>query len=265
MSKKRICDPQRDIFLDTIRFARIDWLVASCLMVFAAIVTLLTGTVLKSCLCFCASPLLVFAVADGNPAIVMLGLVMTVALPVLCFLCWGFSEHRFGWLTAAFVIFAADSLAFLVAACVWWDMECVLYLLYRISCLYPLCMGIYSVKQLKKQQQKIDRDINFRVDEQNAECEPFSTPLYEVQANEKARILAQKEVHNHQVCYRRVKTVNELVVDGMVYDRVEMLAELPHCLTACVDGHVFHATLSITGFSTLWVDGEAVAKKFRMI
>ena len=138
-------------------------------------------------------------------------------------------------------------------------------ILFRFGALYPLAIGIYCERKLKVQQEKLAQSHDFHLDSPSGEYAAYSTPLHEAQADAKARILSQAEVNGHQICYRRAKRTNELIVDGMVYDCVEMLAEMPHCLTACVDGHVYHATLSVWGFSTIWADGEAVAKKFRMI
>ena len=264
MSKQRIPDPPRDIFSSAITFARIDFLVTSCLTVFSALVTLLTGKVISGCFCFSATPLLLLTFANGNPNLTLFGVLLTLALPVSCFLFWALSKKRLGWLGAALAVYAVDSVALLATACILWDAEYFLYLLYRFGALYPLAIGIYCERKLEEQK-KLDRGFDFRVDSRNAEHAAFSTPLHEAQADAKARILSQAEVNGHQICYRRAKRTNELIVDGMVYDCVEMLAELPHCLTACVDGHVYHATLSVWGFSTIWADGEAVAKKFRMI
>ncbi|MBQ2767915.1 MAG: hypothetical protein IJF49_07550 [Clostridia bacterium] len=61
------------------------------------------------------------------------------------------------------------------------------------------------------------------------------------------------------------KSANELVVDGLVYDDYTASMELPHELTARVDGHEFTAGLMRGSRSYISADGEVVAKKIRWI
>ena len=63
---------------------------------------------------------------------------------------------------------------------------------------------------------------------------------------------------------RRVKRINELVIDGYVYADVEMLMETAHALTAQMDGHVFQAGFDGVAHSYIRVDGVQVARKLRL-
>ena len=81
----------------------------------------------------------------------------------------------------------------------------------------------------------------------------------------KVRILLKACVEGYEICYRRVKSVNELVINGVVYDEKKGVAEFAHTLSAVVDGHTIEAGLSDDCYSYIIFDGECVANKRRII
>ncbi|MBO5042821.1 MAG: hypothetical protein J6D87_07640 [Clostridia bacterium] len=81
----------------------------------------------------------------------------------------------------------------------------------------------------------------------------------------KCKILLEKTVGDYRICYRRVKSTNELIVNGVVYDEMTALLEFAHDLSATVDGHEIHAGFDGECFSYVIFDGEKVAEKMRLI
>ena len=81
----------------------------------------------------------------------------------------------------------------------------------------------------------------------------------------KHRVLLEATFEGYRICYRRVKSVNELVVNGVVYDEMKAVVEFPHDLTVTLDGHRIHAGLDEDDFSYIIVDGERIAEKKRWI
>ena len=81
----------------------------------------------------------------------------------------------------------------------------------------------------------------------------------------KSRILLEAEAETYTICYRRVKTVNELVVNGRVYDEKKGLIEFEHTLRAVIDGHTIEAGLDELSWSYIRFDGELIAYKERII
>ena len=81
----------------------------------------------------------------------------------------------------------------------------------------------------------------------------------------KCKILLEKTVGDYSICYRRVKSTNELIVNGVVYDEMTALLEFAHDLSATVDGHEIHAGFDGECFSYVIFDGEKVAEKMRLI
>ena len=72
-------------------------------------------------------------------------------------------------------------------------------------------------------------------------------------------------VEGYEICYRRVKRVNELVINGIVYDEIKGVIEFPHTLSAAVDGHTIEAGLSEDSYSYITFDGECLVNKHRLI
>jgi len=81
----------------------------------------------------------------------------------------------------------------------------------------------------------------------------------------KSRILLEARVQGYQICYRRVKSTNELVINGRVYDEKKGIIEFAHKLCATVDGHEIEAGYDSDSYSYILFDGEMIQRKIRLI
>ena len=90
-------------------------------------------------------------------------------------------------------------------------------------------------------------------------------PLRNADKMKKERILLSANVQDYCVIYRRIRSVNELVVNGKVYDEMKAVFELPHNLLAVIDGHTIEAGYSNGAYSYIRFDGRTIAKKRRWI
>ncbi len=81
----------------------------------------------------------------------------------------------------------------------------------------------------------------------------------------KSKILLEKTVEEYKICYRRVGSTNELIVNGVVYDEMKAVVEFEHDLCATVDGHEIHAGFDDASYSYITFDGARVAEKLRLI
>jgi hypothetical protein len=81
----------------------------------------------------------------------------------------------------------------------------------------------------------------------------------------KMKILLEAKVEEYNICYRRVKSVNELVINGAVYDERKGIIEFAHNLSAVVGGHTIEAGLDDRNYSYIVYDGCRVAEKRRLI
>ncbi len=59
----------------------------------------------------------------------------------------------------------------------------------------------------------------------------------------KSRVFLNADVEEYKIVYRRVKSVNELVINGKVYDEKKGIAEYNHKLCAIIDDHYIEAGL----------------------
>ena len=95
------------------------------------------------------------------------------------------------------------------------------------------------------------------------QSKPALVPLYPADLSVKGRILLEAEAKGYAVCYRRVRHVNELVIDGQVYARYTGIVEFPHQLKASKNGHLITAGLHKEGYSFIRIDGKLIQKKKR--
>ncbi len=90
-----------------------------------------------------------------------------------------------------------------------------------------------------------------------------TVPLRYADETVKSRTLLEARFETYRICYRRVKNVNELVVNGRVYDEYKGILEFEHHLLAMVDGHVIEAGYDADGYSYIQFDGELLEQKKR--
>lgn len=83
--------------------------------------------------------------------------------------------------------------------------------------------------------------------------------------SKKHRVLLKKKIGGYEICYCRIKNVNELVINGSVYDERKAIVEFEHTLSASIDGHLIEAGLDDESFSFIAFDEKIVAKKKRLI
>lgn len=81
----------------------------------------------------------------------------------------------------------------------------------------------------------------------------------------KSRILLEATAGIYEICYRRVKSVNELVVNGRVYDEMKAVIEFEHKLCAVIDGHKIEVGYDDESYSYIMFDGKTIKRKKRWI
>ena len=193
--------------------------------------------------------------------------VLIVAFYVLCFFLSG--KNRVGWLIAALAFFTLDTVAMFLYYGISSDM--IMDIVFHAWVIVSLSVGIYAHFKRKKLMESwtdVERTSGEwgEGDDAIEQGVPGDSPARGMaDLNAKYRILLQTEQFGHTVIYRRVGKTNELVIDGKVYDEYTASMELPHELTARVDGHEFAAGLTRGSRSYITADGETVAKKMRWI
>lgn len=130
-------------------------------------------------------------------------------------------------------------------------------------CISGVFMIFYAFMIKKNKQNEEQRRSKSK--KRNGSKKSDSDALRYADMNIKSRILLQAEVGKYNICYRRVKTVNELIVNGVVYDEIKAIIEFEHELSATVDKHQIRAGYDDASYSYIEFDGEIVEYKRRII
>ena len=112
--------------------------------------------------------------------------------------------------------------------------------------------------------------VNIRKDDERFEAKKYqsngdSVVLRYADYDVKSRTLLEANVDGYEICYRRVKSVNELVINGRVYDEKKAVLEFEHTLSAVVGGHAIEAGFDGDCHSYITFDGELIERKLRLI
>ena len=189
-----------------------------------------------------------------------IGIAVAAVMLGIYFLCFLLSKKRSGWLVTATVLFVIDTLC-LGALYLWIeDFSGILDAVIHIVVLYYLLSGISAHNKLKKLPQ-----ITPEQAAQALDLPDYSTPIRRADEDVKHRVLLEGEYGGHRVCYRRVKRVNELVIDGQVYDEYSALIETTHNLSARIAGHTYEVGMNEQNRSYFKVDGELIQSKVRLV
>lgn len=112
--------------------------------------------------------------------------------------------------------------------------------------------------------------VNMRKDGQRFEAKKYqsngdSVVLRYADYDVKSRTLLEVNVEGYEICYRRVKSVNELVINGRVYDEKKAVLEFEHTLSAVVGGHIIEVGLDDTCSSYMCFDSKLIKRKLRLV
>ena len=78
------------------------------------------------------------------------------------------------------------------------------------------------------------------------------------------KVFLETSVDGYEICYRRRKRVNELVVNGAVYDELTALVEPPHELYAVFGEDRIAAGTDANGKAYIAFNGKTLKTKFRL-
>ena len=204
-------------------------------------------------------------------------LVISISIIALYLLTWFMSsKNRCGWLIFALVLFTLDTVGMLLFYGL--SFEAAFDILFHAWVIYYLVMGIKAHNKLKTLPPDEETGFPFTVEmpenaEESAENTEAGTEnalnyqnspiLRPADMSVKHRVLLQATAHNLDICYRRVKRTNELVINGNVYAEMTALVEFNHTLSASVSGHDITAGLK-GKYSIITVDGNVIAKQMRL-
>lgn len=195
----------------------------------------------------------------GIQSLLIAGCVIAFVIVAAYFVCWLMSKKHYGWLIGALVLFGVDILAMVGLYVLAGEVSGILDVVFHCWVLYYLIIGVGAGSKLKTM------PVEVPVAPAAAETPaPNSVPLRRVGEDEKFRVLLEHTYGSYRVVYRRVKRMNQLVINDYIYDEVEMLVETAHCLSARINGQLFEVGFDGSANSYFHVDGQRIAKKLRL-
>lgn len=199
---------------------------------------------------------------DKNYFIYILAAAAVVLLIYL--LCWFMAKKKkVGWVIAALIFFAVDTATMLFFMGI--NMDMFMDILIHIWVIGYLINAIVVYGKMKKTPE-IEPEAEEEFEGQDyPQISQNSQVLRMADVDAKSKTLLETEAFGHVIVYRRVKTTNELVIDGRVYDEYTALIEVPHNLVAEIDGHTFEAGMMNPAWSYIKADGEMLKKKVRLV
>ena len=199
-------------------------------------------------------------------------LIISIIIIFIYLFAWYMSKNnRVGWLVFILALFTLDTIGMLINNGI--SFQSIFDILFHIWVMYYLIVGIkahYKLKEFSAVEQDIlDNNVigQNQEDVDNVEIidssEQNSHILRKADMDVKYRVLLETKIFDYNICYRRVKHTNELVINGNVYDEIVGIVEVSHTLSANVDGH--HISAGYTGtHSIIIVDNQVVSKKLRL-
>lgn len=194
-------------------------------------------------------------------------LAISIIITLLYLLFWFMSsKNRGAWLISALIFFSLDTILMLVIEGI--ALSAIIDILLHAYVIYSLIIGVRAYFKLKAMPTEAPVPAVNVTDGENGnsdfEGEPTAdSPVLRVaDTTVKHRVLAEATFGSLQICYRRVKRTNELVINGKVYDEYTAVAEMPHVIEANVSGYNVAAGLN-NSRSFIAVNGTVIVEKMR--
>lgn len=189
-------------------------------------------------------------------------LIISIVLTLLYLLAWfKSSKNRGGWLIFALIFFSIDTSAMLITNGI--RIDYIFDIIFHGWIIYFLIVGVNSYMNLKKiplpsnETSSVDNNLVLNIDSSSPQI------LRIAETDIKYRVLLEMNIHGCDICYRRVKRTNELVINGYVYAQYVAMVEKPHTLSARIDGHSIE--VGYNGIhSFIRFDYREVKKKLRI-
>lgn len=192
-------------------------------------------------------------------------LAVAAIILVLYLVCWLFArKKKVGWLIFALVFFAIDtaSMFYLIEI----GMDSVADIIFHGWVLVSMAIGVHAYYKMKKLPDEEPADEVLAEDAAEDTAVQMNTVVLRMaDESEKYRTLIMADYNGNRIEVRRVKRTNELVINGMVYDEYEALAESAHTLSAVVGGQKIEGVFDGISNMFIFVDGQEIAKKIRII
>ena len=191
----------------------------------------------------------------------MIAVALIVSLVYFLFFFFS-NKGRSGWLIAAIVYYAIDT-AFMLYMC-----GIVNILSDIVAHALILVMLVWGVRACGKLKEASAAEFSPKEDapatEEGEDAPVDTVVIRSADPNVKSRTLVSADNGRHNIVYRRVKNVNELLIDNAVYAECVVSSDTAHKLEVIKEGHRITASTDYIGKMMITVDGQEVAAKYKL-
>lgn len=132
-------------------------------------------------------------------------------------------------------------------------------------CIAPIIIILLLGLEKKAEKKETARQKSKKAKIKDGAHHVDTPPLRNADKVKKEKILLSANVKDFCVMYRRIRSVNELVINGKVYDEMKAVIEFPHNLFANIGDHTIEAGYSDSSNSYIRFDGQTIAEKKRLL
>ena len=226
------------------RSARFDLLLLVILTVFNVVLLVTQSDTMMLFSIFVPYIAVAIAVGSGITWFLQGSLILAFVIVALYLLCWFFSKRHYGWMIGGLVLLALDTLVVVIYYWGYWSYGWMDLLIHGILLIY-LVRGAVAGRYLHSNPPQQAEPTPIRLENTPSICRAEDA--------QEAVVLAQAQTPVGVITYRAVGDVKELVINGFVYDRLELVVETAHQLQAVYDGHLVRAGL-VAGSAVRYID-----------
>ncbi len=198
---------------------------------------------------------------ENDTDILIFGVIVAVVMMGLYLLCWFMSKKKPMWLIPALILFIIDTGYLIWIYVAAGDASGILDAVFHVWVLYYLVIGTVNAFKLKKFPQEDESSTQIPDGINGAQ---YGSPLRTAQSDPNACIFAEHSFGGMDITYRRIGTVNELMINGFIYAEVEMPTAKPHMLST-----IFNNNEIVAGYDGIYnyivISGQKVVENLPQV
>lgn len=203
-----------------------------------------------------------FSNDTGNNAFLIIAVIVAFIIIGCYCVCYLLSKKHKAFIVIALVFFSLDTLFLLWILSLGIDFNAIIDIAFHVWVIYSLIIGVKAWSDLKK------LPLNEEIEEDEVQEHDLSSIS---QSNairpqtKKGRVILSQNYNNLEIVIKRALGITELIINGMVYAEKKGLVETSYTLEVCVDDTIVKATMDTSATMCLYVNGNLLSKKKRIV
>lgn len=203
-----------------------------------------------------------FSDKSGDNAYLIIAVIVAFILIACYGVCYLLSKKHKAFIVVALVFFSIDTLFLLWILSLGIDYSAIFDIAFHVWVVYSLIIGVKAWLDLKKL--PLNEEI---VEDEMQEHDPslISQSNAIRPQTPKGRVILSQNYNDLEIVIKRVFGTTELIINGIVYAEKKGLVETNYILEACIDDTIIKAAMDTSAFMCLYVNGNLLSKKKRII